>query len=122
MGVDHMLARPRTVQVDPPYSSTWQMQLCFERVADKPVAGRATLAYDSEYEGVPTSLVISPFTDRCWMTLTAALAFFLGGAPAGAAGDLSNDPLCALNQSAYKLKGEDFKEVCALARVLKLSP
>ncbi|PHJ24428.1 dynein heavy chain family protein, partial [Cystoisospora suis] len=68
----------------------WESQLRFywERDADdiaiRQCAGE--FGYSYEYQGLNGRLVITPLTDRCVMTLTTALSFYLGGAPAGPAG------------------------------------
>ena len=68
----------------------WQQQLRFywqEQTKDVliRICDFQTL-YFYEWVGNTGRLVITPLTDRCYITLTMALRLFLGGAPAGPAG------------------------------------
>ena len=76
------------------YEFAWQQQLRFY-YSDDPADElspftvkqiQATLNYGYEYMGATTRLVITPLTDKCWITITGALHIKLGANPAGPAG------------------------------------
>ncbi|KAL0220777.1 hypothetical protein RCL1_000631 [Eukaryota sp. TZLM3-RCL] len=71
-----------------PNEFDWTSQLRFFMEDDKCIANQntATLNYGYEYVGNTGRLVITPLTDRCYMTLTTALEFKRGGSPQGPAG------------------------------------
>ncbi|XP_043925694.1 dynein axonemal heavy chain 10 [Protopterus annectens] len=68
----------------------WESQLRFywDREPDELYVRQCTgtFAYGYEYMGLNGRLVITPLTDRIYLTLTQALSMYLGGAPAGPAG------------------------------------
>ncbi|XP_051888343.1 dynein axonemal heavy chain 10 [Pristis pectinata] len=68
----------------------WESQLRFywERLPDELMVHQCTGRFDYGYEymGLNGRLVITPLTDRIYLTLTQALSMYLGGAPAGPAG------------------------------------
>eukprot|EP01018_Ginkgo_biloba_P029503 Gb_13875 [translate_table: standard] len=68
----------------------WESQLRFywDRKLDDIIIRQCTgqFRYGYEYMGLNGRLVITALTDRCNMTLTTALTYRLGGAPAGPAG------------------------------------
>lgn len=72
------------------FSFDWQQQLRYylendlENCIIRQVTARCQYGY--EYLGATSRLVITPLTDRCWITITSAVANHLGAAPAGPAG------------------------------------
>ncbi|XP_069702004.1 dynein beta chain, ciliary-like [Periplaneta americana] len=85
-----VVAKLITAKVDNASAFQWQSQLrhrwdykiqdCFCNICD------AQFRYAYEYLGNTPRLVITPLTDRCYITLTQSLHLIMGGAPAGPAG------------------------------------
>ena len=68
----------------------WESQLKFywDKEKDDLIIRQTNGEFNScyEYQGLEGRLVVTPLTDRCVMTITTALTFYLGTAPAGPAG------------------------------------
>ena len=78
-------------RVEGPSAFSWQKQLRFYPGSEdkKDVHIRITdykTLYSYEWIGNRTRLVITPLTDRCYVTLCTAMKLMLGAAPAGPAG------------------------------------
>jgi len=76
--------------VDQINNFTWQQQLRYywDTEIDDVLVRQSNCAvnYGYEYMGATSRLVITPLTDRCWMTITGSFDMKLGAAPAGPAG------------------------------------
>ena len=85
-----IVERLRDEEVSSSHDFRWQQQLRYlwnselDEVYIQQV--NAEFIYGHEFLGATTRLVITPLTDRCWITITGALHIKLGASPAGPAG------------------------------------
>ncbi|ETO26653.1 hypothetical protein RFI_10483 [Reticulomyxa filosa] len=114
-------------KIQSPGEFAWQAQMrygwdpetldCFVLVADW--KGR----YAFEYIGNTGRLVITPLTDRCYITLTQALKLIMGGAPAGPAGtgktETTKDLGRAIGLPVYVFNCSEQMNVISLGNIFK---
>ncbi|KDN53572.1 putative cytoplasmic dynein heavy chain 1 [Tilletiaria anomala UBC 951] len=96
------LLMAQQVQDEKDFAWLYQMRFYIDSSITDPLdrltvqMAQSVFPYGYEYLGVPDRLVQTPLTDRCYLTLTQALNFQLGGAPFGPAGTGKTESVKAL--------------------------
>ena len=83
-----ILAQLMEDEIDTVNDFSWQKQLKYYLDGDDLYAQQITsrLEFGFEYYGATSRLVITPLTDKCWLTISEALHIKLGTNPQGPAG------------------------------------
>ncbi|XXQ31198.1 Dynein heavy chain, cytoplasmic [Plasmodiophora brassicae] len=116
-----------TNKVEQVNAFAWQSQLRYKWVPDsrdcKILVADASFTYSYEYIGNTGRLVITPLTDRCYITLTQALRLIMGGAPAGPAGtgktETTKDLGRAMGLAVYVFNCSEQMNVESLGAIFK---